>query len=203
MNKDPLDAIRAMIRAGDYQRAQAALKELNTPEARRLLMGLDAAAPTATDRAMRHQMWFWLAMLIAMSVFVVAAGVLVYVLSQPSPERFDVKFGTAGVTTERSYEGEIDIVVRGTGVAPDGRTCDAYYIFEDAEGQPVEPPEAYPCLMINGGPASALWAAHRDYDPDHAYRVTFEVPEGALIFSAPEVAAGEGGEDAFAIEVHE
>lgn len=201
MTDDRLTEARALIRAGQYDRARVLLHDLATPEARHLLAGLEVAAPTARQRLMHSRAWFWAALGVALGVFVVAAGVLVYVLSRPAPERFDVPFGGATVTTERSYEGEVDIVVRGTGNLRDGHQCDAYYLFADAQGQPLEPPEPFACLLVNGMPGAAFWRAQRDYDPDHAYRITYRVLDGPLTFSAPDLSAGDDGHS-FAVEVH-
>jgi hypothetical protein len=95
--------------------------------------------------------------------------------------------GDVGVQTVNSYSGRVLVKVRGTGQAAGTAWSDAFYLFTDGEGNPVEPwhiPEGYNfALWINGGPADAFVDPILPYNPDHVYVFQIDVPEGPLTFA--------------------
>jgi hypothetical protein len=95
--------------------------------------------------------------------------------------------GDVGVQTVNSYSGRVLVKVRGTGQASSTEWSDAFYIFTDDEGNPVEPwhiTEGYNfTLWINGGPADAFVDPIPPYNPNHVYVFQIDAPEGSLTFA--------------------
>jgi hypothetical protein len=95
--------------------------------------------------------------------------------------------GDVGVTTENSYSGRVLVKVRGIGQAAGTAWSDAFYLFTDGEGNPVEPWQAEPpfnfTLWINGGPVDAFVDPIPPYNPDHVYVFQIDAPEGLLTFA--------------------
>ena len=95
--------------------------------------------------------------------------------------------GDVGVQTVNSYRGRVLVKVRGIGQAAGSDWSDAFYVFTDGEGNPVEPwhsTEWYNAtLWINGGPADAFLDPIPPYNPDHVYVFQIDVPEGPLTFA--------------------
>jgi hypothetical protein len=96
-------------------------------------------------------------------------------------------YGDAGVQTVNSYSGLVQVAVRGTGQASATEWSDAFYIFTDAQGSPVEPyhPDGWFnfTLWINGGPADSFVDPIPPYNPAHVYVFYIVVPEGPLTFA--------------------
>lgn len=95
--------------------------------------------------------------------------------------------GSAGVQTVNSYSGLVMVAIRGTGQASATEWSDAFYIFTDAQGNPVEPYhpdwEYNFTLWINGGPADAYVYPIPPYNPDHVYVFQIVAPGGPLTFA--------------------
>ena len=95
--------------------------------------------------------------------------------------------GNVGVQTVNSYSGRVLVKVRGIGQASGSEWSDAFYIFTDSEGNPVEPwhlTEEYNfTLWINGGPVDAFVDPIPPYNPDHVYVFQIDAPEGPLTFA--------------------
>ena len=102
--------------------------------------------------------------------------------------------GPAGVQSNNAYSGSTAIAVSGIGQAAGSQGSDAFYIFTDYEGNPVEPwhpTEFYNwTLWINGGPADNFVAEIPPYNPDHIYVFTIDAPGGPLT-----LAVGDAGID--------
>lgn len=100
--------------------------------------------------------------------------------------------GDQGVETVNEYVGRIGVVVAGVGQASGAAMSDAFYIYTDGEGNPIEPwhpTEFYNwTLWINGGPADAYMYRIPRYRPDHVYAFIIDAPGGRLRF-----AVGDGG----------
>lgn len=81
--------------------------------------------------------------------------------------------GTSGVQTTQSYDGEITVSVSGVGQASGTEWSDAFYIFTNSAGQPVEPyhPLEYYnfTLWIEGGPADIHVKPIPEYNEAHTY----------------------------------
>lgn len=102
--------------------------------------------------------------------------------------------GPAGVQTANSYNGPTAIAVMGVGQASGSQLSDAFYIFTDYEGNPVEPwhPTEFFnwTLWINGGPADNFVDPIPPYNPEHIYVFAITAPGGLLTF-----AVGDAGTD--------
>ena len=95
------------------------------------------------------------------------------------------RLGAAGVQTTNSYGGRTQVKVRGTGQASSTEWSDAFYIFTNAQGDPVEPyhPEFWFMLWINGDPVDAFVDRIPPYNPSHVYVFQISAPEGPLTFA--------------------
>lgn len=95
--------------------------------------------------------------------------------------------GTAGVATARDYAGWVTITVSGFGQAAGSQHSDAFYVFTDEAGNPVEPwhPTEYYnwSLWINGGPADAWVQPIPAYRGDHVYTFQIHAKGGKLTFA--------------------
>lgn len=95
--------------------------------------------------------------------------------------------GPAGVQTVNSYSGPTAVAVAGVGAASGSALSDAFYIFTDYDGNPVEPyhpTEFYNwTLWINGGPADNFVNPIPPYNPRHIYVFTITAPGGPLTFA--------------------
>ena len=95
--------------------------------------------------------------------------------------------GDVGVQTVNSYSGRVLVKVRGTGQAAGTQWSDAFYLFTDDQGNPVEPwhiPGGFNfTLWINGGPVDDFVDPIPPYNPDHVYVFQIDVPEGPLTFA--------------------
>jgi hypothetical protein len=95
--------------------------------------------------------------------------------------------GDAGVWTANSYSGVVRVKVRGTGQASGPAYSDAFYIFTDGEGNPIEPFHPDPLfnwtLWINGGPADLYVNPIPPYNPEHVYVFDIVAPGGPLNFA--------------------
>jgi len=95
--------------------------------------------------------------------------------------------GNLGVQTVNTYSGRILVKVRGIGQASGTQWSDAFYVFTDYDGNPIEPwhpEEEYNfTLWINGGVVDAFLDKIPPYNPDHVYVIQIDVPEGPLTFA--------------------
>ncbi len=104
-------------------------------------------------------------------------------------------FGDVGVQTVNSYSGRVLVKVRGTGQASGTSWGDAFYIFTDWDGNPVEP--WHPTewfnwtLWINGGPVDVFVDPIPPYNPDHVYVFQIDAPEGPLTFAVGDSYVGD------------
>jgi hypothetical protein len=141
-------------------------------------------------------------LLVLLAAGAVSAGrnaqwpVLGQVLGGVPKEILTVPFvnGPAGVQTINAYSGPTAIAVMGVGQASGSQWSDAFYIFTDYEGNPIEPwhPTEFFnwVLWINGGPADAFVNPIPPYNPDHVYVFTIDAPGGPLT-----LAVGDAGTD--------
>jgi hypothetical protein len=97
------------------------------------------------------------------------------------------KNGNAGVSTVRSYSGEVLIFVEGIGRASASQWSDAFYVFTDFNGQasePYHPQEFYNfSLWTNGEPVDTLVNPIPAYNPEHIYEFVLKAPGGRLVFA--------------------
>jgi hypothetical protein len=126
-------------------------------------------------------------------VFFVIVAILglptITIASQPqggvTKETLTVPFtnGTAGVQTGNSYSDRVLVKVRGIGQASGAEWSDAFYIFTDVEGNPIEPyhPEGF-TLWINGVPADVFVDPIPSYKPNHVHTFKMDAPGGPLTF---------------------
>lgn len=104
-------------------------------------------------------------------------------------ETLNVPFenGNLGVQTVNSYSGRVLVKVRGIGQAAGTAWSDAFYVFTDDEGNPVQPwhptETSNWTLWINGGPVDDSVNQIPPYNPDHVYVFHINAPEGPLTFA--------------------
>jgi hypothetical protein len=104
-------------------------------------------------------------------------------------ERLTVPFesGHIGVQTVHSFSGQVLVKVSGIGQASGTQWSDAFYVFTDYDGNPMEPwhPEEWFnfTLWINGGPVDAFLEEIPPYNPRHIYVFQIKVPAGPLTFA--------------------
>jgi hypothetical protein len=104
-------------------------------------------------------------------------------------ERLTVQFvnGVQGVQTVNRFSGQILIKVTGIGQASGSQWSDAFYVFTDYDGKPMEPwhPEEFYnfTLWINGGPVDVVLGEIPPYNPRHVYVFTINALEGPLTFA--------------------
>ena len=100
--------------------------------------------------------------------------------------------GTEAISTTRSYDGEITLIVEGTGQAGAGAWSDAFYIFSDSAEEPITPiviREAENLtLWINGRPATDWVDPLPPYNVEHTYTFDIEAPGGPLSFAVGDTA---------------
>lgn len=103
--------------------------------------------------------------------------------------------GIEGVPTVNSYSGWVLIKVRGIGQASGDEWSDAFYIFTDAEGNPIEPyhPEEWYnfTLWINDGPADMFVDPIPAYNPGHVYTFEINARGRSLTFAVGDVGVGD------------
>lgn len=103
--------------------------------------------------------------------------------------------GLVGVQTADSYSGRVLVKVRGIGQGAGTAWSDAFYIFTDGAGNPVEPwhPTEWHnwSLWINDGPVDAFVDPIPPYNPDHVYVFQIDVPEGPLTFAVGDAGTGD------------
>jgi hypothetical protein len=103
--------------------------------------------------------------------------------------------GVQGVQTVNLYSGRILVKVRGIGQASGSEWSDAFYIFTDYDGNPIEPEhrtEWYNWILwINGGHADDFVDPIPPYNPDHVYVFQIDVPEGPLTFAVGDAGTGD------------
>ncbi len=110
-------------------------------------------------------------------------------LGGPAKEFLVVPFvnGPQGVTTVNSYSGPTAVAITGTGQASGTSLSDAFYVFTDYDGNPMEPwhPDEFYnfTLWINGGPADAYVNPIPPYNPRHIYVFIIDAPGGPLTFA--------------------
>lgn len=91
--------------------------------------------------------------------------------------------GATAVHTSQSYTGPMTITVSGTGQAQGTMHSDAFYIYTDANGNPVAPSHhSYATLCINGHPVDQFVQPIPPYSSDHTYKLTINAPGGPLTF---------------------
>jgi hypothetical protein len=91
--------------------------------------------------------------------------------------------GATAVHTSKSYTGPMTITVSGTGQAQGTMHSDAFYIYTDANGNPVAPSHhTYATLCINGHPVDQFVQPIPPYSSDHTYKLTINAPGGPLTF---------------------
>jgi hypothetical protein len=95
--------------------------------------------------------------------------------------------GIVGVQTVNSYSGRVQVKITGIGQASGAEWSDAFYIFADSDGNPIEPyhpAELYNfTLWINGGPADLFVDPIPSYKPSHRYTFRIDAPAGPLTFA--------------------
>jgi hypothetical protein len=109
-------------------------------------------------------------------------------------ERLTVPFtaGEAGVQTVNSYSGRVMVTVWGTGQAAGTQWSDAFYIFTDYDGNPVEPWHMPGFILwINGSPVDDFVRWIPPYNPLHVYMFLINVPEGLLNFGVGDLGVGD------------
>lgn len=93
--------------------------------------------------------------------------------------------------TQFEYWGKVRLVIEGTGQAADMTYRDAFYVYTDTNGHPLETPPISPSGLeidrrqaIN---ALAMTADQLVYDPDHLYAVIYDVGSRArrIAFRVP------------------
>jgi len=123
--------------------------------------------------------------------------VLGQVLGGVAREILTVPFslGPAGVQTANAYSGPTAVAVMGIGQASGSQWSDAFYIFTDYDGNPVEPyhpTEFYNWMLwINGGPADNFVNPIPLYNPEHIYVFTINAPGGPLAFAVGDAGTGD------------
>ena len=101
------------------------------------------------------------------------------------------QYGTVGVQTSQSYAGTVSITVAGVGQASGTEWSDAFYIYTDSFGNPVNP--WHPTwfynftLWINGGPADSFVQPIPPYNDAHIYNFSIIAPGGPLTFAVGDV----------------
>jgi len=94
-------------------------------------------------------------------------------------------YGNTGVQTSQSYSGMITVTVSGSGQA-DSQTAwsDAFYLYKDSSGNPLNPPQHTSCevLYINGMPADQLTQLP-PYNSSHIYKFSMQAPGGTINFA--------------------
>jgi serine/threonine protein kinase len=103
----------------------------------------------------------------------------------PLSETVTVPFtaGTPGVSTQNSFSGTVQVAVSGTGHAASTKWSDAFYIYTDSSGNPLNPPNHASCwvMYINGQPTDAF-VSTPSYQDSHSYTFTMTAPGGPLSF---------------------
>lgn len=106
--------------------------------------------------------------------------------------------GATGVSTVQSYLGPVTITVSGVGQANGSSYSDAFYIYTDGAGNPIDPihfpaPDFFYdwSLWINGGPADDDVQPIPTYDPGHIYTFAITAPGGPLTFAVGDTGTGD------------
>jgi serine/threonine protein kinase len=103
----------------------------------------------------------------------------------PTTETFMVPFtdGIAGVSTQHSYSGTVQVTVSGTGQTASTKWSDAFYIYTDSSGNPLNPPFHASCwVMTINGQSTNAFVSTPAYQGSHSYTFTMTAPGGPLSF---------------------
>ena len=94
--------------------------------------------------------------------------------------------GSSVTHTTKSYTGPITITVSGTGQAAGKKYSDAFYVYTDEQGNPVEPTRvpAFALLCINGQPTDQFVQTIPAYNASHRYTFSFQALGGPLSFGS-------------------
>jgi len=111
-------------------------------------------------------------------------------MAQPDPtavtESLTVPFTLGyppGVQTSHEFIGTVKVTVSGVGKASANQYSDAFYIYTDNSGKPLDPPY-HPTTMtlcINGANADTFTTVP-PYNSSHIYTFTFVAPRGTINF---------------------
>jgi hypothetical protein len=106
----------------------------------------------------------------------------------PTPlpsETLTVDFANAnGTQTNYSYSGTVTITVSGTGQAASTAYSDAFYVYTDSAGNPLNPPKHENCwVMYINGVSTDHFVSTPSYSSAHSYTFTMPAPGGTLNFS--------------------
>ncbi len=99
-------------------------------------------------------------------------------------ETLTVSFLNSGTQTVNNYSGTVTVTVSGAGgVSPKG-ISDAFYMYKDFYGNPLNPPQHASCWVmdINGAP-SQDFVPIPQYNTSYWYQFTMYAPGGPLNFS--------------------
>ncbi len=103
--------------------------------------------------------------------------------------------GTNGVQTNLSYIGAVTVTVAGVGQASGTQWSDAFYIYTDSSGLPIDPrhpTEFYNwTLWINGGPADNWVQPIPPYNDAHIYNFSMNAPGSPLTFAVGDAGTGD------------
>jgi hypothetical protein len=93
--------------------------------------------------------------------------------------------GQFAIQTVKSYNGDITLVVSGTGQAENRKWSDAFYLFTDNDEVPLTKP-SHPnggILSINKKIVDKFTSyEHPPYNPDHIYTFSITAPGGQILF---------------------
>jgi hypothetical protein len=105
--------------------------------------------------------------------------------------------GLDGLPTINSYSGRTQVKITGIGQAGGAAWSDAFYIFTDGEGNPVQPwhptdwqPFGF-TLCINSGPVDNFVDQIPRYNPHHVYVFNINAPGGLLRFGVGDWGIGD------------
>ena len=92
--------------------------------------------------------------------------------------------GINAVLTQNSYNGTVILTASGTGQASGSDYNDAFYIYADVNGNPIELSNSEAFLTIEGKPANELISGEQvqAYRSDHVYTFSITASGGRLAF---------------------
>ena len=111
----------------------------------------------------------------------------------PTNETIIVPFvsGTTGIQTSQSYTGLIGVSVSGVGQASGTEWSDAFYVFTNSEGEPVEPHHPQELfnftLWIDHAPADIIIQPIPPYNDTHEYTFFMEASGNPIHFGVGDV----------------
>jgi hypothetical protein len=111
----------------------------------------------------------------------------------PTNETIIVPFasGTAGTQTSQSYSGLTGVSVSGVGQASGTEWSDAFYVFTNSEGEPVEPHHPQELfnftLWIDHAPADNILQPIPPYNDTHEYTFFIEVSGNPIHFGVGDI----------------